>query len=497
MNKPEISIIISTHNRSQLYLPKAIKSVLSQTFKNFELIIIDDGSTDKTSEVVSSFKDKRIKYYKIDHFGCDTRPKNVGIKRSNGKYIAFLDDDNAFRPDHLQALCNCLERNPDIVMAYGDRWVHFEDEKRKDEIGIYSDFEYSTLMKRNYIDTSDVLIRREALFEVGGWDENLKKFIDWNLWIRMAKRGYEFKRVPIILTDYLVHKEMKSLIRKDEGQFNPQTGLFTPTFDPVNCEINAGFVGKKKEFKVAIFTLTKDRLELTKKMAESMRRTAGYPFDWYIVDNGSTDGTREWLKEQNIKKVVFNEKNMGIPYASNQIIEEIRKGNYDFIMKCDNDVWFKSNNWLKTMMNLYKVFRPIAFSLYPEGLIENAGGVNRYEYAYFANEFLGLVPHIGGMTSIVPTEVYDKFQWPKVAFLHGGNDVILSSWLNNNKYLMAYLENYQAEHLESTLGQQQKYPEYFKLRKQEAVTRTDEYLKENRLRKGKRCIKVAYNKEEI
>ena len=496
MEKPIISVVLTTYNRSKKYLPRAIKSVLDQTFKDFELIIVDDGSTDKTADVVHSFKDKRIKYFKIDHFGCDTRPKNVGIKRSKGKYLAFLDDDCAYRPDHLQALYNNLEKDEKVVMVYGDRWVHYEDvTKGKDQIGIYNDFDYSLLMKRNYIDTSDVLVRREVLYEVGGYDENLRKFIDWNLWVRLVKRGYALKRVPIILTDYTIHKEMKSVVVK-EGQFNPATGLFTPTFDPINCKINIGFIGKKKPFKVAIFTLTKDRLELTKKTFETLRKTAGYDFDHYVVDQGSADGTVEYLKEElaagRIKKVIYNEKNMGIPYASNQIIEEIKKDGADFICKVDNDVLFKSHDWLKAMLKIYEVFRPIALSPYPEGLIANAGGVNRYNYTWLAGEFLGLVPHIGGMVSMVPAEVYDKFSWPRVAFLHGGNDVILSSWLNNNTYLLAYLENYKAEHMESTAGQQEKYPDYFKLRKSETITRTSEYLKDGKLRKDRqRLFKVG------
>ena len=495
MEKPRISVILTTYNRAKKYLPRAIKSVLNQTFKDFELLVIDDGSTDKTSDVVHSFKDKRIKYFKIKHFGCDTRPKNTGTKRARGEYIAYLDDDCAFRPDHLQALYNALEKDENVVMVYGDRWVHYEDTtKGKDQIGIYNDFDYPRLLKRNYIDTSDVLIRRAALYEVGGWDENLKKFIDWNLWVRLVKRGYTFKRVPIILTDYTIHKEMKS-VRVKEGQFNPQTGLFTPTFDPHDCHINVGFLGKKKTFKVAIFTLTKNRLEFTEKTFKTLRKTAGHEFDHFVVDQGSDDGTIEYLKKEviegRIKKVIYNKKNMGIPYASNQIVEEIKKGGYDFICKVDNDVWFKTSGWLQATVGVYEVFRPIALSPYPEGLIANAGGTHRYNYVFLDKEFLGLVPHIGGMVSMVPAEVYDKFRWPNVSFMHGGNDVLLSSWLNSNQYLIAYLENYRAEHMESTSVQKEKYPDYFKLRKRESTTRTCDFLKKGELRNGSRLVKVG------
>jgi len=494
MKKPKISVILSTYNRAKKYLPKAIESVLNQTFKDFELIIVDDGSTDKTSEVVASYKDPRIKYHKIKHFGCDTKPKNVGTKRSNGEYLAYLDDDCQFRPDHLKALLNEIEKMSNVVLVYGDRWVHFEDGKKKGQIGVHEDFNQAKLMSKNFIDTSDVLVKREAIFNVGGWDENIQKFVDWNLWVRLAKYGYVFKRVPIVLTDYLVHEDMKS-VRIQEGRFDKDTGVFNPTFDPINCRINVGFIGKKKKPKVAIFTLCKNRLDYTKKMYASMVKTAGYPFDWYVVDNGSTDGTAEWLKEQNVT-VITNKKNEGIPHSSNQIIEIIKKGYYDYIMKADNDVLFKSFGWLETMINIYAVMRPFNLSLYPEGLSANAGGVNRYSYATIIGELLGFVPHLGGMTSMVPAEVYDDFKWPDVCFLRGGNDVLQSAWLNENSYQMAYMENYQAEHMDTTEGQAKKYPKYFELMKRESATRTSEYQKTGKLHKGDRAVKMKIIKDD-
>ena len=92
---PKVSIIIPTYNRANL-LPRAINSVLNQTFKDFELIIVDDGSTDNTRKVVKEFeeKDSRIKYIWQENFGGPAKPTNTGLKISKGKYIAFLDSDN-------------------------------------------------------------------------------------------------------------------------------------------------------------------------------------------------------------------------------------------------------------------------------------------------------------------------------------------------------------------------------------------------------------------
>jgi len=175
---PKISIITSTYNRQER-LVAAIESVRNQTFDDWELIIVDDHSTDSTEQVVSGYLNDRIKYIRLgENFGNDTRPKNIGIMASTGEYIAFLDDDNVYRPDHLQALINVIEREDDDCV-YGDRYTYINDEPNG--VGVYSDYEPMLIMTRNYIDTSDVLLKRDFLIDFGGFDDKYNKFIDWNL----------------------------------------------------------------------------------------------------------------------------------------------------------------------------------------------------------------------------------------------------------------------------------------------------------------------------
>ena len=115
MNYPKVSVIIPTYNRQKL-LPKAIKSVLNQTFKNFELIIVDDGLTDNTKEIIKEFqkRDPRIKYIWQENFGAPAGPKNTGIKNSKGEYIAFLDDDDEWLPEKLERV---IEIPPKTIHA--------------------------------------------------------------------------------------------------------------------------------------------------------------------------------------------------------------------------------------------------------------------------------------------------------------------------------------------------------------------------------------------
>ncbi len=205
-----ISIVTSTYNRAER-LKRAIESVLAQTYPDWEMLIVDDGSTDNTEEVVRSFRDERLVYIKRDsNWGNDTRPKNDGVRASKGEYIALLDDDNEFRPDHLAVLLEAIESDLEVEVVYGDRLIIDETGKLSGTMGATRDFDPRLLMEQNYIDTSDVLMRRQAIFAVGGFDERYRNYVDWNLWVRMAGAGHRFKRVPVIITNYHLHPAMKS-----------------------------------------------------------------------------------------------------------------------------------------------------------------------------------------------------------------------------------------------------------------------------------------------
>jgi len=126
MKKNLISVIISLYNKEQ-WIASTIQSVLDQTYQNFELIIINDGSTDKSLEVASGFKDKRIKIYSIDNGGV-SHARNYGIKKSNGKYIAFLDADDTWFKTHLEQLLDVSIKNNAEVSC--DKYISNKTHKK-------------------------------------------------------------------------------------------------------------------------------------------------------------------------------------------------------------------------------------------------------------------------------------------------------------------------------------------------------------------------------
>lgn len=466
-----ISVVMSTYNRGER-LKRAIDSVLNQTYDDLELIVVDDASTDDTEALVKSYTDNRVKYLKRNsNWGNDTRPKNEGIKASQGEYIAFLDDDNTYRVEHLRILMQDMQAG-DVDIVYGDRWI-----KGQEVIGTHNNYDMELLFFRNYIDTSDVLIKRNVLFKVGGFDERYKKYIDWNLWVRLSKAGYKFRRVPVIITDYYIEKDAKSFRVED------QRADKVPAWDPIEVEIYLPYLESVVAPKVAIYTLTWERLDYTRECLATLYETAEYEFDHYIFDNGSKDGTVEYLKSlkpsQYCKKVEvhYSEDNKGISIASNTIVDRIKEFDYQIVMKVDNDAYFKTSGWLKKMVEIWGKNNKLALSCYIEGLVDNPGGAPRVAYGLIANEVVGITHHLGGICHFVDARGYSDFRWDEDSTLHGVQDLEFSKHLAKNKYQMGYLENYFVEHKDGTSGQHAKYPEYFDRRKRIEMTKSYEEVK--------------------
>lgn len=465
--RPDVSVVMTTFNRSKL-LKRAIKSVLAQTFKNWELIIIDDCSPDDTQKVVKKFlKDPRIRYIRRkENFGQHTRPKNEGIKEAQADWVCYLDDDNAYRRDHIQALWKAKENEPTYDVYYGDRMLVDERTGHKGKAipGVRSEFNIGKMAHYNYIDTSDVLAKKSSMMAVGGWDESLKRFGDWNLWTRMIKNGATFKRVPLILTDYYLYDSSNQLKTKE-------------MFDTASCKIwpDKTLFGPAPKMRVAVFTLTMNRLDYTKRMFKSIKETTSYEFDHFVVDNGSTDGTVDWLRDHApVKMVIENKKNVGISKASNQALDAIGD-KYDIIIKVDNDCEFESDNWLETMLDVIGRSHKTVCSPYVEGLIDHPGGTPRIRDGYIDLHYVGIVPHLGGICVAAHKLMYDKWRWKEESFLHGIQDWEFSKHCRELGGVLVYLENIKVWHMDTTAGQKKKYPSYFKKRESEKITRYEKH----------------------
>lgn len=214
---PVISVVIPVFNGEKT-IKETIESILNQTFKDFELIVINDGSTDKTLDIVSNIQDSRIEVYSYPNAGLSAS-RNRGISVANGEYISFIDADDLWTPDKLEAQFQALQEYPQAVLAYS--WTDYVDEfgqfvRRASHIAISGNV-YPRLLLTNFLDNgSNPLIRKQAFTEVGNFDESLFSAEDWDMYLRLAAR-YHFVAVPLCQVLYRISaSSMSSNVSKLE-----------------------------------------------------------------------------------------------------------------------------------------------------------------------------------------------------------------------------------------------------------------------------------------
>ncbi|MBD1921808.1 glycosyltransferase [Microcoleus sp. FACHB-831] len=193
---PTISTIIPAYN-SEKTIRETIESVINQSFSDLEIIVINDGSQDSTLEIVSCISEPRLKVFSYANAGVSAS-RNRGFSHATGEYISFLDADDIWTPDKLEAQLKALQENPQAGVAYS--WTNWIDESGRFlrpglHIARTGDV-YKNLLVKDFIESgSNPLIRRQALVEVGGFDESLMNTADWDMWLRLAAR-YNFVAVP-------------------------------------------------------------------------------------------------------------------------------------------------------------------------------------------------------------------------------------------------------------------------------------------------------------
>lgn len=201
---PLISVVIPAYN-SEKTIQATIESVLNQTFADFELIIINDGSTDSTLHIISKIKDSRIKTFSFENAGGNVS-RNRGLKYAFGEFVSFLDADDIWTPDKLASQLQTLQQNPQASVAYS--WTDYINEIGEfllsgTHITVNGDI-YEKLLMHNFLENgSNPLIKKEAIISLGGFDETLTAAQDWDMWLRLASK-FEFVCVPTVHILYRV-----------------------------------------------------------------------------------------------------------------------------------------------------------------------------------------------------------------------------------------------------------------------------------------------------
>ncbi|OQX17957.1 MAG: hypothetical protein BWK75_07040 [Candidatus Altiarchaeales archaeon A3] len=194
-NNPVVSVVIPTYNKVR-YLKEAIESVLNQTYLNRDVIVVDDGSTDNTAEIVKSFNDPRIIYSWHENKGA-AAARNTGIKNAHGKYVAFIDSDDLWLKEKLEKQVDFMEKNPDIGLL-GTGSYEITDEGK-----IWSKKIFPTdnkilqkdLIKYNPFIQTSIMAKREVFDKAGLYDKTFQESEDYELWLRIAKY-YKIANLP-------------------------------------------------------------------------------------------------------------------------------------------------------------------------------------------------------------------------------------------------------------------------------------------------------------
>ncbi len=189
MEHPLVSIIIPTYNRSH-FIGQTIESVIDQTYRHWEMLIIDDGSTDNTSLMISRYKDSRIQYHRIDHCGVIGKVRNVGMELSNGDYLAFLDSDDLWRNDKLEFQLSLLSQYPDVSFIFSNG-VHFGDEEslpaELENLFVGDAFLPMIEEERFIFFVPSLMFKREVFIALGPINEGLISGGDIDYYFRMSQ----------------------------------------------------------------------------------------------------------------------------------------------------------------------------------------------------------------------------------------------------------------------------------------------------------------------
>lgn len=214
MGQPLVSIILPTYNRQEM-LVNAIKSILNQNYKNIELIIVNDSSTDNTREIVKKIKDERLLYFEKKN-GGPASARNFGIKKARGKYIAFCDDDDIFLPGKLKHQITFLEQNSHFAFCYTNGIIVQNGKHRKFLPRLTQNTLIALLFENSQILTPTVVVKTKVVKNIGGFDESIPFCEDYDLWLRVAQK-YPFDFIDKIYVE--ITKNSKSISADEKNMF--------------------------------------------------------------------------------------------------------------------------------------------------------------------------------------------------------------------------------------------------------------------------------------
>jgi glycosyltransferase involved in cell wall biosynthesis len=333
---PLVSIIMPMRDRA-LVVGDAIQAVLAQTYQNFELIVVDDGSLDDSVRVVRSFSDRRIHLIENRESIGVAAARNQGLEAAKGNLIAYLDSDNTWLPDYLATMAGAFQAIPDADAVYCGQYLYRSEEDKPFAVrfGCYNP---TLLRNRNYIDLNCFVHRRVVINAIGGgFCEQMKRLVDWEFILRISNIGKIYS-IPVLQSNYYLEKAHNTITTTEE--IGPARDALMARSEYGYQNLKSGMHPVKK--KVAIIIVSYETLDSLKSCLDSLAELSSNPLvQIIIVDNASGAEVTSYLrglKGLNVK-VMFNDYNYGFSYAVNQGVA---------LADLDSDILLLNNDALLT-----------------------------------------------------------------------------------------------------------------------------------------------------
>jgi teichuronic acid biosynthesis glycosyltransferase TuaG len=214
MNSPLVSVIVPAYN-AEKFVAETIESVQAQTYSHWEMMIVDDGSTDQTAAIIreAAEKDPRIQYYYQTN-GKQGKARNLAIKHSNGKYLAFIDADDLWHPQKLEKQIQVFFEYPHVDLVYTngisfkEKFEVIDSDNDGESFIIDKNIQYQLLLSGKSLPNLSVMVKKQSVDDIGGFQEDLKlqNAEDYQLWLRLADNGCQFYYLSSSLFYYRLHE---------------------------------------------------------------------------------------------------------------------------------------------------------------------------------------------------------------------------------------------------------------------------------------------------
>ncbi|MGU3207575.1 glycosyltransferase (plasmid) [Escherichia coli] len=360
-----VSIIMPAYNREET-IPAAIESVLAQTYPHFELIVVDDGSSDGTADVVKNIDDVRVRLISGPGRSGVSEARNIGLRAAKGNLIAYLDSDNTWQPEYLTAMVAALHQTPHAQAAYSGQYLYRG--KHPEPFAIrFASFNKGLLENRNYIDLNCFMHSKHVFKKTGMFDSRLKRFVDWDLILKISSE-FTIISVPVLLSNYFYELADNAItndnslhgyidiVREQHNTREFIKGRALLRFEQ-NEPTKYSLPKPSLEQHVTVIIPNYESLEDIQDCLTSIRKYYGQrEVDIIVVDNASAPDVRTWLSEKAVKKFgityISNDFNAGFTYAVNQGIKAA-KPNSDIVL-LNNDALLTRNSLVAMQQVAYQ-----------------------------------------------------------------------------------------------------------------------------------------------